>query len=129
MPLRKILTVLTVLFLLTEPILASVTTVPDAPEVCVTCGMKGTCDLVCCCRPHAHSHMQTSPAAGLYPVGCHRDRDSASLELSNNPRWAPGTHPLAPFRSVSTLYATPKTFLSDSPTEVLTPPPNTGLLP
>ena len=127
---RKILPVLSVLFLLVEPIFSAVPTVPVRHQAsCSTCGMKGTCGVVCCCHPHSHQDMTPSRAPRLFPMGCHQDKDSIAFNPSNTPRWTPETLRLSPPRSVSTFVSTSTNSLPDPSQEILTPPPNLGFLP
>lgn len=129
MTLRKMLSVLTVLFLLAEPALALVPLAHNPSAACSTCGMKGTCGIVCCCHPHAHEDLAPSKTSRLFPMGCHQDKDSAALDSTHTPRWTPEVFHFSPpllFPNHSIPF---KNILPTIPEDVPTPPPNLGLLP
>ncbi|HVZ81577.1 MAG TPA: hypothetical protein VHE12_12380 [bacterium] len=129
MSFHRLLSVLAVLFLLAEPLLLAAPAPSFHKASCATCGMKGTCGTVCCCRPHSHQDLSPSKEPGLFPMGCHRDRDSSSLEILDQHRWFPATLRLPAPPLVPARLPIACVFLPDTAQEVLTPPPNTCLLP
>jgi hypothetical protein len=127
---RKFLSIAAILFLLVEPAMSLVPTASHSRDLaCSTCGMKGTCGVVCCCHPHAHQNSAPSKVPSLYSAGCHQDKDSAAPDLSNNPRWIPQETRLDTPNLLSASAPILKAFSPNSIEEIPSPPPDLGLLP